>query len=810
MSGQFDTAVPTGSRGALSGVRVVETGGSRGELCGRLLADLGADVVKVEPPEGSFSRRHPPLAPFLGDEQSLSYLWFNANKRSVTADLTTEVGCGRVERLLRHADVLIDGSDVDEAIGKRVDLRIARETNPRLIHCAITGFGLDGPYAGFAAPDIVATAMSGLLSICGEPDRPPLHWPYDFGNQMASVTAAFGVLAALRVQRATGLGQLVEVTVQEVLAGIQHLLANYSVNSDILRRTGTRSPVGGLAAPQGAYRCLDGYVYMSVIWTSHWKALVEWMGKPEALADEIFEVRHIRSENREFIDSFVEPFIASKNKQELFLEGQRFGTFIAPINTVSEFVHDEHVEARRFFSAPGDPSFGGLKFPGMPFQMSLTPSTYRTGAPRLGQHDDDIDAELAELDSRAPESLGARLSAPPFAGIRVLDFTHAVAGPTLTRLLAELGAEVIKVESVRHSQRGTVPRDRERQYRQQIATFTDLNRNKLSMSLDMSTQLGRNVARRLVSRCDVVVNNFTPRVMKSWGLDHERLLEMRRDLIAVDMPGYGLDGPYRDFLAGAVIVQGISGAFNLWDYRSGGAPAAPPSWYADYGAGALAACAIAAAIVHRDRTGEGQHIEQSQLEATAWFNGPAYLEYLVTGSSCGANGVYRDDVAPYGPFRCLGEDRWCVIAVETDEQWDRLVAAMGSPSWATSEKLRHATGRASDRDALVERLGGWTATQTPHQVMRRLQAVGVPAGVVMTPEDLYLDTHLRARGFLTPLDDPAIGRHDYPGLSLRLSATPGSVGVASRFGEHTAYVLTEVLGMDQAEFSALCESGVLA
>lgn len=794
--------------GALHGVRVVELGSGRQRLCGRILADLGADVIMVEdtdgPPESDRA-----MARQDGKVIDVDRLWFDANKRSMAFSASSVGGRARVEQLITMADVVVEGRDGIDGRWSWLDYGALRKSNGRLIWCSLSGLGLSGPYCSFAAPDIVATAMSGLLSIFGEPDQPPLWWPYDFGDQMAAVTGAMGILGALRVQRASNQGQLVEISTQEVLAGIQHLVANYSVNSEIVGRTGSRSPVGGIAAPQGPYACSDGFVYMSVIWVSHWKNLVRWMGSPEGLVDGIFETRHVRDENREFIDEYVAPFVRGRPKQELFLEGQKEGTFIAPINSVAEFVHDAHVEASGFFTPERLPSFGNRPFPGMPFKMNATPLVYRRSAPAVGENSASVEQEMSVLLRRSRSALGNGLPGLPFSGVRVLDFTHAVAGPTVTRLLGEQGAEVIKVESHKHFQRGRVSQEREILYRQQIGTFADLNRGKLSLTLDMSKPRARDLARRLTQRCDVVVNNFTPRVMQAWGLDYDSISSQTRRLIVVDMPGYGLSGPYREFLSGAVIVQSLSGAFSVWDYEDGTTPAAPASWYADYGAGVLAGCAIAAALLHRDRTGFGQHIEQSQLEATAWFLGPAYLEYLITGRDPEANGVYAKFASPYGPYECLGQDAWCVIAVETDEEWDRLVGAMGSPEWARNPRLSSKRGRVETRALINEGLARWTREQTPMQVTRRLQAIGIPAGPVMTAEDVFHDPHLRSRGYFVPVNDKAIGTCEYPGSPIRYelsTCTPGSV---SEFGQHNRYVLRTILGLDESEIDGLAQDGVL-
>lgn len=799
--------------GALQGLRVIELADEIGQLCGRLLADLGAEVIKLESPTGGTGRSRPPFAGVSAHiEGSLSFAWFNANKRSLVVDATTEAGRDVFAKLLETADVLLYETPESLAIlGARATERTLSESFPHLIVCSISGFGTSGPHSHYLAPDLVTFAMSGQMYVSGEPTSEPLVAPYMQADQMASVTAAFGVVLAIFERYKSGLGQVLEVSAQEVLAAGQHLIVNYGANSQVLPRGGSRSAVGGAAAPQGVYACKDGYVYLFTLWVDHWRSLLEWMGSPEALRSELFENRHFRTENVELIDMFVVDFLATKTRAELFQEGQARRVFIGAINEPGDFLVNEQVQFRDFFAKRvTHEHMGTIPMPGFPYQLSETPLEYRRAAPILNEAA--ADKQILERSDQAwsirsnstPE--GATESRP-LVGIRILDFTHAVAGPTMTRMMAEFGAEVIKVETVNRSQRGRATREAPVPFRQQAATFTDLNRDKRSLVLDMSSEAGRSVAKDLIRECDVVVNNFSPRVMRKWVLDYESLRQLRPDIVCVDMPGYGLDGPQQDYIAGAVVVAALTGTYHLWDYQGDLAPAGPAAWYPDYGAGAMAAMAAVAALLHRSKTGQGQHIEQSQLEAVASFIAPAYLDVLVNGHSPEPLGNGSTQAAPYGTYPCAGRDRWCVIAVDSECQWQAFKTALGSPDWSEDERFRTVEGRVQASEELDKRVAEWTASRSPYQVMRILQAHGVPAGAVQDAEDLYRDPHLWSRSFTKPMGHE-IGVTTYTPCELvRMSRTPAKTGMVSELGQDNGRILKQLIGYSDDQIRSLAAGG---
>ncbi len=799
---------------ALEGLRILDLTSPEGHLCGRLLADLGAEVIKVEPLQGDTARH---TGPFKGDapdpESSLPFIVLNTNKKGITLDLAGPEGRAAFKNLARTADAVLETFPPGRLEAWGLDYQALREDNPGLVMASITGFGLSGPYSTYKAPSIVASAMGGVMYLCGSPEDAPLAPPCDLPYHLASSLAAYGVLLALRHRESTGQGQRVEVSCQEVQAEQQHVIVNYSANATFLERAGSRSPLGG-GMPYGVYPAKDGYCHLVVISPAHWRNFLEWMGNPEALSDPAWENRHLRNTSADFIEPLVMELTRGLSKAEIFTQGQAHHVTVAPINRPDEFTQDPHVADRGMFAEVNHPTIGKLRLPEPPFRMTETPASVIRPSPQLGEHNDEVLGSIGTGPKAggppAPHSRSTSLSRP-LEGVRILDFSQAIAGPVLTRVLAQDGAEVIKVESSARQQRGRgSPGLDPRILRQQTVTFADRNRNKRSITVDMSTEEGRQVIKRLIPLCDVVVENFSPRVMEGWGLNFHEITALREDSIMVRLPAFGLDGHYRDYVGLAAVAMGITGLYHLWSYPDSPEPAGPPVWAPDYLSAAFASVALLSALRHRDRTGKGQLIELSQVDATAYVLGAVYLDYFVNGNVARPLGNGHRYLVPHGVYRCRGHDAWCAIAVGNEEEWQAFCQALGSPQWALDEKYATMEKRLVHREELDRHIEEWTRNRTPHEVMRLLQKARVPAGAVLDGEGLFQDPHLRQRGFIVPVEDPDIGTFEYPGTSVHLSETPGVVERCHEMGEDNQYVFGTLLKMPREEISRLEESGVLA
>ncbi len=409
------------------------------------------------------------------------------------------------------------------------------------------------------------------------------------------------------------------------------------------------------------------------------------------------------------------------------------------------------------------------------------------------------------------KAIGRQLARQAFAGVRVADFTWAVAGPLTTRYLSDHGAEVIKIESTVKPdplRTGTPFRDNKRTINGS-AYFTSINRGKRSLGLNLRSPRGIDVARRLIAISDVVTENYTPGAMAKFGLGYEDLTGIKPDIIMFSTSQQGQTGPLARHPALGNSLVSLAGFTHItgWLDRP---PTGPYGAYPDYVAPPLGAAVIAAALAYRRRTGKGQHIDQSQYEASLLLMAPLLLEYSANGRAAGRDGNRSACAAPHGMYRCLGDDRWCAISVSTDEEWEGFSRVLGDPGWTSEPGFVTLSGRKQNEDHLDELVTGWTSDKQAEDVMRLMQAAGVPAGVAQSPEDLRNDVHLQARGQSLVLDHPEIGPHSHDAPSYRLSETPaGIVRSAPLLGEHNEYICCGLLGMSMDEYSGLLADGVL-
>ena len=388
---------------------------------------------------------------------------------------------------------------------------------------------------------------------------------------------------------------------------------------------------------------------------------------------------------------------------------------------------------------------------------------------------------------------------PILKGIRILDFTWVLAGPYATRILADFGAEVIKIQPLMPEAEDEFSR----------GYYNTWNRNKLGITLNLSKPQGVALARRLVSISDAVVENFTPRVMANWGLDYDSLKKIKPDLIMLSMSTMGNTGPWCHYAGFGPTIQAFSGISYLTSF-----PGKPPlglgTSYADHIAGLLACLALLGALEYRQRTGEGQYIDVSQVEAMASLLGDAILDYTVDGRQVEPVGNSSTEAAPHGVYRCHGDDRWCAIAVFTEDQWQGFKRALGNPPWAEARRFATSAGRLKNSEQLNRLVEGWTKEHTAEEAMASLQEQEVAAGVVQDASDLAQDPQLKERGFFIELDHPELGKTISDAAPIRLSDTPARyIRAAPILGQDNGYVYGELLGMNEGELTKLREQGVI-
>jgi len=395
------------------------------------------------------------------------------------------------------------------------------------------------------------------------------------------------------------------------------------------------------------------------------------------------------------------------------------------------------------------------------------------------------------------------MSAGILHGLRILDFTWVLAGPYATRILADFGAEVIKVQS------GKTARGAESN---SSGYFNTWNRNKLGITLNLNQPEGRELALRLVKMSDIVIDNYSPRVMANWDLSYEKLKKTRPDVIMLSMSGMGQTGPWKDYTTFGPTIQALSGLTYLTSFTRD-TPMGLGYSYADHAAGLMATIAILTALEYRDRTGEGQYIDISEYEAMCTLLGPVIMDYTVNHNPVIPQGNRPDyyTAAPYGCYPCRSDDRWCVIGIFDDEEWHTLCRILGNPSWTEEPRFATIIQRQDNASELDELLSQWTTEHTPEEIMHRLQEAGIAAGVVNDARDLAQDPQLTARNFFIEARHPLLGDTAFDSTPIRLSRTPAQFQrAAPLLGQDNHYVYRKLLGLSESELSRYIEDGIIS
>ena len=410
----------------------------------------------------------------------------------------------------------------------------------------------------------------------------------------------------------------------------------------------------------------------------------------------------------------------------------------------------------------------------------------------------------------------------PLKGIRVIDLSMWFAGPMATRLMADMGAEVIKVESIRHMDpwRGTADPVRARTYypnRPQTdrpydcsPAFNLQNRNKYGITLDLRTSEGRELLKRLIKISDVLLENYSPRVMPKLGLTYDVLTDINPGLIMMSLPALGSTGPDKDYVAFGQTIDCMSGMAYLTGYLGEEPMLQSGLSYGDPLSGMNAAFSVIAALLRRKRTGKGLHIELSQVEGLIAFNADSIMEFAMNGRSRERIGNRDRTVAPHGCYPCQGHDRWLTIAITSDEVWQKFCKAVGRPYWGDDARFAGTSGRFKHQDELDAMIRSWTAGMNDYEAMHCLQAAGVPAGPVLDAKDLVEEPHLKARGFFETMPHPIAGAHPEIAPFARFSKTPLHIRMpAPCLGQHNEYVLGKLLGLSEEEMESLERKGVI-
>ncbi len=778
----------------LGGWTVVDlSSGIAGGYCTKLLADGGAEVVKVEAPGGDPLRSWSASGAGPGPGADGALFQFLAGaKRSVVFDPADDPG--GLSDLLAGAQAVVwsPGSPVADLAALAPGA--LRRSHPHLTLTAITPFGLEGPWSGRPATELTLQAWSGgVIGLGrGDPARAPVQVGGQVGAWLAGAYAAAGTLMSEFGRRARGTGELVDVSVLEaVVLSLTYYPVTYF---DALGRPfrGRRSVV-----TPGVGRAKDGLVAVGVGTGQQWLDFCVLVGHPEWQED-----RSLFRE-RSHLAPVIDEWFARHTVDEVRDLANAFRLPNAPVaNGEILPLLDQFATRGTFGPAPG----GGFVQPGPPYRLDPVPLRPPAPAPALGQHTGaPLPPPPGDDAPGAVRPVGTALDT-----LRVLDMTAFWAGPSCSHVLAQLGAEVIHLESTRRPDGartlGAPPS--EEQWWERSPIFAALNTNKLDLTVDFRSEPGMEVLRRLVATCDVVIENFTPRVLEQAGLTFEALRAIRPDIVVVRMPGFGLDGPWRDNAAFAYTIEDASGLTWMTGYP-GDAPWEPYG-VGDPNAGIHALVGLLLALAHRARTGEGVLVEAAMVDAAVNVTAEQVIEWSAHGALLTRDGNRGPGAAPQNLYRTAdvdhrgNRDGWVALAVATDEQWRALVEALGTPDWAGDPALACAEGRRAAQDRLDQELSAWCAQRAGEDIVGLLWPAGVPVGLVTAPHHQGELDQLQARGFFEVLEHPVLGPARYATLPMRFSSDPGPRHrrPAPALGEHNDALLAE-LGFSPEQIARL-------
>lgn len=860
------TAPARSQPGNLDGVRVVEVADEQAEYCGLLLAGLGAEVIKVEPPAGSPTRRIGPFANDAGaDLESSLYFWqYNRAKRSVVIDLDTADGVDQFRRLVASADVVLDSTRRGDLDDRNLGLDALRAADPALITARMTPFGDTGPWADYRASDLVHLALGGPMMNCGYDPLPgrPYHLP-PIAPQMwhafhiAGEQLAMMLTGALVHRQLTGAGQALTCAVHEAVAKSTEIdLPSWIMRAAPLSRQTCRHAAETVTPVPSLLRTQDGRwltsILMSMADAGKLVAFLDRYGLGTALGEELERLRSESSaasssarnvpgtgNDNEFLHHCQEAlqrlFGKSTYENAPWREAQEAGVLVAPLRRPHENALDEHWQARATFATVEHPERGeSYLYPTSKWVSSATSWQVGRRAPLLGE---DTATYLgpsapARVRERIPTSPGAARRTWALEGVRVLDFSWFLASAGGTRFLAAMGAECLKVEWKANPDTrlgamapvgGRLARDAATGPLAGVSdpdmggNFHHKNAGKRGISLNVLDPRGLDIARRLVAMSDVVAEGFSPGVLDRWGLGYEVLRELKPDIIYAQQSGMGSAGTYGRFRTVGPIAAAFAGTSEMSGLPE---PAMPAGWgysYLDW-LGAYSFClAITSAIHHRNATGEGQWIDASQCEAGIFAGGTSVLDWSVTGNEWRrvGNDPQYQRACPNGVFRTRGDDAWLAITCRTEDEWAALCHVAGHPEWRADPRLATLDDRLAHRELVASAVGDWLADEDGRTVMTALQAGGVAAGVCQTAADrCNRDPQLAHLDWLRELPGKKIGTWPVPDVPVRMSETPAVVGGplgrgAPIYGEDNEYVYGELLGMSNGEIADLAADGVI-
>ncbi len=786
---------------ALTGIRVVELAESvAGEYCGKLLADLGAEIIKIEAPEcGSPTRA---MAPVVGDdagcEGSALFAYLNTNKHSVVLDIAAAADVERLHKIIGAADAVVDDHTTTWAEAVGLSPAQVQERHPDVVFCSITPFG-QGAAAEFDnAKSINVFHASGWgyhTPSHADPAKPPLQGPGRFlADYEAGLEGALCVASSVFGRLHSSQGEFIDISQHAVLVSRADSILGRFITGEVTAEAGRGDY--DQAGPAAFFACADGFVYLYMTSRAHWLGVKTLMGHPEwldAFDDDWLEFSVTAEKVAAFQRGFA-AWVGSLAKDTASDQAQHLGVPLVPVNGAADLHHSPQYRYRGFFQQVRHPVLGDAAYPTVPYAFSASPAQITSAAPTLGQHTALV---LDRLDTPHPPPAvkSAQLKPPrdrrdgPLDGVRVIELTKVWAGPYAGKLLAMLGAEVIKVETAGAPEEMRAYGGTDINH---APYFLSINPEILSVDLDIKSAEGMARLRELIARSDIVINNLRPGAMERQGLGYQQLREIKPDIISVSIKMWGNDGPLGHQTGYAPCFAALAGLASLVGYH-GGTPLGTSMRYGDSTVGAAAAYAAVAALLHREISGAGQFVDVSAVETLSSMIGDCLLEQALTGKHLGPNGNHHPDMCPHGCYPC-SDGAWVTLAVADDAEWRRLCDVLGAAPLARERRYATMDERQRHAEALDADLAQLTQNHDAEHLAHRLRAAGVPATKSATAIDVIGDQRLWDRGLYRFVTDHREGQRPILGPSWRMARAQARIARgAPDLGEDTDYVLHEVL-----------------
>ena len=799
-------------RKPLAGVRVVDF--SRmlsGPFATMVLGDLGAEVVRVEDLAGSDTTRH--NHPFVNGE-SHYFLAFNRNKRSISIDLKTNEGLEVAKGLISWADVVVENFRTGVARRLGLDYPTLEKTNPSLVYCSITGFGQTGPWKDKTAYDLVIQALSGALSVTGENGRPPAKMGLPLADEMASLFAGIAVLAALEKRERTGEGSYIDLSMFDVGLSMLSYMANiYFATGESPTAQGSAHPT---IYPYNAFETKDGHIVVAPFTNAFWRKYCKVIGREDLAADQRFKSFSGRLINRNELAEIINPLMKTRTTPDWSSALDNGDVPNGPVASVKDALEHEHTLARGLITSFDHPVCGEVTTVGSPFKIrysdgkNFEPSY--TPPPTVGQHSEAIlknilgysDDRIASLkrsdvirvsdtpageepasDSRPDKEVAFDVSTNgPLSGLKVLDLTRMLAGPFGTLILADLGADVIKIEEPRL---GDPTRHNLPKVEDESAYFMSVNRGKRSVCLDLKSEQGKEKFFGLLKDADVVIENFRPGVMERLGLGQESLHKLNQSLIICSISGFGQTGPLRDKISFDLVNQAMAGTMSITGEKDRppvriGLPAG------DLAGGIFASLAILAEIYGRRRHGKGSWIDISLHDTLVSLLGYVGQLYFTTGEVPGPVGSGHHHIAPYRAFKA--KDGFFVIAAFTQNFWLKFVEAMDMDYLAADTRFSDITQRKHNKLALYELIDPVFETKKVSEWVDILQRGDIPVAEVLSVGEALESEQAIARNVVFDFTHPTLGVMKGVSCPFLCNGKPWrSNRPPPILGEHTSEVL---------------------